>query len=437
MDSCARRALIGLVLGALAFGGAVAEDAATGTTNWAAGWAALEAGNGAGAALAWRARAEAGDVDLQFNIGVLYEAGALGAPDPATAARWYRRAAEHGLGAAAVRLAGLTARGAERDAAIANLRLAADAGSGEARAVLGAIYENGAGVAPDAARALALYRQAADQGDARGAYALGRAYAKGLGLARNSAEAVRWYRIAADAGVPEAQNNLGRHYELGDGVTRDPAVAATWYRRAAESGLAVARVNLGIAHALGIGVARDEDEAARWFRLAAWQGDGAARVRLGLAYANGQGVARDETLAYAWFDMAIRTADVEAATEAARYMNQLAREFAPAELDLAQARAGDLWLVVRGIAQPANPALLRGPEGFGPLIAAQRGLALLGYYQGAVDGIAGPGTTQGVRAFQHDAGLGVDGQITAALIGALRDAAQTRGMPWPESRSPI
>ncbi len=44
----------------------------------------------------WRPLADAGHVDAQFNIGLLYDNGAGVDRDPALAAEWYRRAAQAG-----------------------------------------------------------------------------------------------------------------------------------------------------------------------------------------------------------------------------------------------------------------------------------------------------------------------------------------------------
>ncbi|MEX2648877.1 MAG: SEL1-like repeat protein [Alphaproteobacteria bacterium] len=409
--------------------------------DYAAGWIALERGDPQAALAAWRADAEAGDLDLQFNIGALYESGALGRPDYGKAATWYRRAAERHLGAAAVRLARLAALGFVEDddsqAAVDMVRQAAERGSAEAMVALGAAHEAGRGVPKDEARAVALYRRAAELGHQRGAYGLARAYAHGMGVARDLAEAERWYRRAAEAGVPEAQNNLGYLYEHGQGVAPDPARALEWYRRAARSGLTIAQVNLGMLYEAGTGVARDDGEAVRWFRLAARQGDGAGQLRLALHYANGLGVERDATFAYAWFDMAARAAERAVAAHAVHARALLAARLTPEELALAVARAGDLWLAFRGrrvrsgVAPVPTEAL-----GFNELFV-QRGLALLGYYGGTVDGIAGSGTARAVRAFQGDAGLAVDGAIGETLLAALRRAVAAREAAWDRSRSPI
>ena len=56
---------------------------------------------------------------------------------------------------------------------------------------------------------------------------------------------------------------------------------------------------------------------------------------------------------------------------------------------------------------------------------AQLLLADLGYDLGLVDGMLGPRTRAAIRAFQADAGLPVDGEISDALYAALKDAVAT------------
>lgn len=51
--------------------------------------------------------------------------------------------------------------------------------------------------------------------------------------------------------------------------------------------------------------------------------------------------------------------------------------------------------------------------------ALQVGLRAHGAYEGAVDGVAGPATEAGVRAFQRRAGLAVDGVVGPATLAAL------------------
>ena len=151
-----------------------------------------------------RQPAEQGDVEAQYNLGVLYGMG-RGVPlDDAEAARWYR--------------------------------LAADQGHARAQFSLGASYDFGRGVSEDEDEAVRWYRLAADQGEAAAQHNLGFMYAEGRGVVEDADEAVRWYRLAAAQGVTSTQHNLGLVYDNGEGVPKDNVLAYMWFYVAAANG---------------------------------------------------------------------------------------------------------------------------------------------------------------------------------------------------------
>ena len=69
-------------------------------------------------------------------------------------------------------------------------------GDAAAQSNLGAMYDQGGGVPPDAAEAVAWYRRAAEQGDARAQYNLGGMYREGRGVPPDAAGGP-WRAIAA------------------------------------------------------------------------------------------------------------------------------------------------------------------------------------------------------------------------------------------------
>jgi len=90
----------------------------------------------------WLPLAELGDVEAQYNLGVLYDEGAGVEQDFAVAADWYRKAAEQGFI--------------------------------DAQTNLGIMYYFGQGVARDYQEAAKWFRLAADQGDAEASGYLGK-----------------------------------------------------------------------------------------------------------------------------------------------------------------------------------------------------------------------------------------------------------------------
>lgn len=85
----------------------------------------------------WLPLAELGDVEAQYNLGVMYDEGAGMEQDLAEAAKWYRKAAEQGFM--------------------------------DAQTNLGIMYYHGQGVERDLAEAARWFRKAASQGDSEAA----------------------------------------------------------------------------------------------------------------------------------------------------------------------------------------------------------------------------------------------------------------------------
>jgi TPR repeat protein len=84
--------------------------------------------------------------------------------DLAAAAKWYRRAAEHG--------------------------------NAFAQFALGTMFDNGDGVAQDYVEAVRWYKRAVEQGETNAMVSLAYAYEKGRGVQLDYSEAYRWYNVA-------------------------------------------------------------------------------------------------------------------------------------------------------------------------------------------------------------------------------------------------
>ena len=168
------------------------------------GLAAAQAGDFATALKEWTPLAEAGDVDAQYNLGIMYDNG-YGVPqDYAEAVKWYRLAAEQGYA--------------------------------KAQYNLGTMYEYGNGVPQDYKEAVRWYRLAAEQGNVDAQYNLAIMYDNGKGVLQDDQEAIKWYRLAAEQGDVDAQNNLAVMYEYGNGVLQDNTMAHMWYNIASANG---------------------------------------------------------------------------------------------------------------------------------------------------------------------------------------------------------
>ena len=124
------------------------------------GLTAYNNGDYATALKEWKPLAEEGDVDAQYNLGVLYDKGDGVPQDYKEAVRWYKLAAEQGVA--------------------------------EAQFNLGNMYYDGQGVSVDYKEAVRWFTLAAEQGDVDAQYNLDLIHRKGLGVPQDDEEAV-WF----------------------------------------------------------------------------------------------------------------------------------------------------------------------------------------------------------------------------------------------------
>jgi TPR repeat protein len=156
---------------------------------------------------------EAGDAG---HVGAIERLGRIcleaNPPDAPCAYARLERASREGRLSATTLLGWMHAQGIGGKVDLASAaryyREAADKGEVSARNNLGELYETGRGVAKDPAKAFDYYLSAAVTGFPPAQFNVGRLYATGKGTAKNLVEARRWLREAANAGVPPAQQIL-------------------------------------------------------------------------------------------------------------------------------------------------------------------------------------------------------------------------------------
>ena len=126
---------------------------------------------------------------------------------------------------------------------LAALVLAAPAEADNAAQLQQAItaYQSG-----DYAQAFKLLQPLAQQGDALAQNNLGAMYENGQGVAQNHQQAFTWLQKAANQGDADAQYNLGVMYYQRQGVTQNYQHAFAWFQKAANQGYALAQYNLGV-----------------------------------------------------------------------------------------------------------------------------------------------------------------------------------------------
>lgn len=146
-------------------------------------------------------KANAGDIDLQRELGIVYQFGKMGVQkDPFEAKEWYEKAVKQG----------------DTDAMIN----------------LGNMYQNGDGVPQDYAKAKELLETAANKGVAMAQYNMGIMYEYGKGIPKNYTKAIEWYKKAANQGDGDSYNKLGIQYKYGKDVPKNDTKAKEYFKQA-------------------------------------------------------------------------------------------------------------------------------------------------------------------------------------------------------------
>ena len=114
-----------------------------------------------------RQRAEQGDTEAQYDLGLMYANGEGVARDDEQAVRWFR--------------------------------LAAEQGDADAQFNLSFMYLNGEGVPQDYEEAIRWFRAAAEQGLATAQFYLGFMYDSGRGVPRDEIQAHMWLSLATSS----------------------------------------------------------------------------------------------------------------------------------------------------------------------------------------------------------------------------------------------
>lgn len=141
----------------------------------------------------FRASADEGHADSQFNVALMYEKGMGVGKDEKEAVVWYGKSAAQGNSAAQFNL--------------------------------GVMYENGRGTAVDFAKAHEWYRKASVQGDPLAIGNLGMLYVRGQGVKENKTAGMALLLISATKD-PSPENNAKRNITATRGLTPELIAAA-------------------------------------------------------------------------------------------------------------------------------------------------------------------------------------------------------------------
>ncbi len=325
------RRIILLLIAALFMGGAVdaqvkkgqrkkAKTTATSKTKQSSQTTAQTAITTSSYADKFKAKAEAGDAEAQYELADCYFHSMGVNNDFAKAMEWAKKSSEQGfsLGSELVGRMYLYGYGVEKNEATANqwfklayeqARPLAEAGDARAQYTLNILYKSGRSVQKNMDEAFKWLTKSASLGYYRAQYSLGVRYNNGEGVAQNEQLAVEWYRKAAEQGFPFAQFILANKYDGGTGVAQNKKLAFEWYRKAAEQEHVKAQYSLGLCYDNGTGVAQNKKLAFEWYRKAAEHGLASAQCNLGYCYGKGAGVAQNKKLAFEWYRKAAKQGD--------------------------------------------------------------------------------------------------------------------------------
>ncbi len=261
--------------------------------------------------------AKAGIAEAEFRIGRCYLEG-TGVPQSRTdAVRWMERAAGRGYVEAQALLATLCLHGlspthvqagaagggglftpvqgqlgeADFPTAAKWARLAAEAGSAEAQALLAFILASGPEDMRDPAESERLYKLSAEAKCPQGQLGYAMILARDTTDPKVQVELVRHLSEASEKGLSSAMYLYGMVLDRGvpNCLEQDRAAAAAFYRQAAEKGHRSAQARWGYALMNGTGTDRNPVEGESWLRRAALGGDPEAAAMVGDLYAKGGG----------------------------------------------------------------------------------------------------------------------------------------------------
>jgi len=216
--------------------------------------------------------AQAGNVEGQKLLGVMYYEGLGTKRNVSEAIKWLEVAAKQGQIDAIVNLAHIYTNeksGVKNpNKAEKYLISAAEKGDAESQYNL-AVHLGRKGVKkPDWGKIFTYLRKSTAQGFIPASHRLGVLYLNGIGVTKNEAQGVKLITSAALKGYPQAEIDYAILVFQGIGVEKNEEIAAAWLLTSANKGNHYAFNRLSRIYWYGRGVKQDHVEAGKWFLLA-------------------------------------------------------------------------------------------------------------------------------------------------------------------------
>ena len=309
------------------------------------------------------AKAESGDAESQYALGLRLFNGDGCTKDLATAFTWCMKAAEHDHANAQLAVANCFDSGSgvaqNLNEAFLWYQKSSNLGNSYAASALAYYYERGIATAMNPEEALNYYKKSAELGNINSFYTvvnhylktvkdyekalvwleritevfpcyssrelkvdgfiswfstLGEIYLNGVSepdasgnvISKNHSKA---YRIFKSGAFANDRMSIFRLLGMKNDADVSPYLitdkeAAIFAMRGAALGCSYSELFLGDSFSVGGGVPKSAAEAVNWWTKAAYQDVYIAQYKLGVAFQDGVGVARDLIEAYAWFNLA-------------------------------------------------------------------------------------------------------------------------------------
>lgn len=254
----------------------------------------------------YQAKADAGDAEAQFQLGICYAQGKGVEKNIAQSARYWLLAGKQQHPQALVYLGKLFEKGIgvpqDFNKAVQCYQSACNQNVAEAQLCLAMLYLQGFGVEQDEKQAVKLFIQSAEQANPIAQYQLGIAYEKALGgLTQNHEQAMFWYRQSAEQQYQPAIQALQQAESVEKGEVSAEAQfnqgveslqsniteAIDCFAKSAEQSFAKAQYNLGLAYLFALGgLTQDNTLAKENLQKSAEQEFRPAHFVLGWLYQN-------------------------------------------------------------------------------------------------------------------------------------------------------
>ena len=258
-------------------------------------------------AQAIKQKADAGDAEAQYIVGMVYRLDVVkNTENMKTAIEWIRKSAEQGYAAA--------------------------------QNSLGMLYVSGVGLAQSDMQGFGWVQKAANSNDAIAQYNLSMMYLAGIGVKADENKAFELAKKASDQKLVQAQVLLAGMMLDGRGARQDRNGALALYRQAAQTEFPEAMYRYGVA--MGSEEAKRK-EAVIWIQKAARANFPEAQFMMGLlAYdVDNDGKNRDVVSAYQWFTLAAKnTKDDDLRLVVADALADLKKEMTAAQVKQGQAK---------------------------------------------------------------------------------------------------